>query len=115
MFLLVMFEKADSLDVVPRGCLMAKEALVDSRVLLLRDHHGYHFEVHHVMAGRSLVALGAGLRDGRRMAEFRDRPLRRGVALRAVVAKEAGVTVFGLMARCAVEQRFRALQVRGER
>ena len=59
MLLLVMFEKADSLDVVPRGCLMANEALADLGVFLFSDHHGYHFEVHHVVARRGLMALGA--------------------------------------------------------
>ena len=34
-----MFVKADALDVVPRGRLMAEEALADLRVRLARDAH----------------------------------------------------------------------------
>ena len=101
-----MFVKADSLDVVPRGRLMAEEALADLRVRLARDAHRNHFEVHHVMARRGLMALRAGLRDGRRVAEFRDRPLRRAVALRAVISEQSHVAIFRPVARCAVEQRF---------
>ena len=107
-----MFVKADSLDVVPRGRLMAEEALADLRVRLARDAHRNHLEVHHVMAWRGLVTLAAGLRDGRRVAEFRDRPLRRAVTSRAVRAEESHVAVFGLVARCAVEQRFFPEQLR---
>ena len=98
-----MLVEADSLDVVPRGRLMAEKALADLRVRLTRDAHRNHFEVHPVMAWRGLVALRARLGDGRWVAEFRDRPLRRAVALRAVVAEEADVPVFRLVARCAVE------------
>ena len=75
-----MFVKADTPDVVPRGRLMAEKALADLCVRLARDAHRNHFEVHHVMARRRLVTLGARLRDGRWMAEFRDRPLRCAVA-----------------------------------
>ena len=48
------------------------------------------------------------------MAEFRDRPLRRAVALRAVGAEESEVPVFGLVAGRAVEQRLLALKMRCE-
>ena len=105
-----MFVKADSLDVVPRGRLMTEKALADLRVRLARDAHRNHFEVHHVMAWRGLMALRAGLRDGRRVAEFRDRPLRRAVALRAVIPEQSHVTILRLVAGGAVEQRFFPLQ-----
>ena len=94
-----MFVKSDALDVVPRGRLMAEEALADLRVRLARDAHRNHFEVHHVMARRSLMALRARLRNGRRVTEFRDRPLRRAVALRTVISEQSHVAVLGLVAR----------------
>ena len=50
------------------------------------------------------MALGTGLRGGRRMAKIQDRPLGRGMAGGTVGAEKADVTVFGLMAVCAVEQ-----------
>ena len=99
-----MLVKSDAPNVVPRGRLMAEEALADLRVRLARDAHRNHFEVHHVMARRSLMALRARLRDGRRVAEFRDRPLCRAVTLRAVRAEQPHVAVFGLVANRAIEQ-----------
>ena len=57
----MVFVKADALDVVPRDRLMAEEALVHFRIGLAGDFHGDHLEVHHVVAGRGLMALGAGL------------------------------------------------------
>ena len=107
-----MLVKTNTPDVVPRGRLMAEEALADLRVWLARDAHRNHFEVHHVVARRGLMALRAGLRDGRRVAEFRDCPLRRAVTLRAIVSEQTHVAVFGLVARCAVEQRFFPEQLR---
>ena len=44
------------------------------------------------------------------MAEFRECPFRRAVALCAVGAEQAAVPVFGLVARRAVQQRFFGLQ-----
>ena len=64
------------------------------------------------MARRRLMALRARLRDGRRVAEFRDRPLRRAVALRAVISEQSHVAIFRLVAGGAVEQRFFLLQIR---
>ena len=101
-----MLVKTNAPNVVPRSRLMTEETLADLRVRLARDAHGNHFEVHHVVARRGLMALRARLRDGRRMPEFRDCPLRRAVALRAIVSEESHVAVLGLMARCAVEQCF---------
>ena len=59
----MMFVKADSLDVVPRGRLMTEETLAYLCVWLARDAHRNHFEVHHVVARRGLMALRARLRD----------------------------------------------------
>ena len=109
-----MLVKTNATNVVPRSRLMAEEALADLRVRLARDAHRNHFEVHHVMAWRGLMALRARLRNGRRVAEFRDCPLRRAVTLRAVRAEESHVAVFGLMANRAIEQRLLALQLRRE-
>ena len=48
---------AGAFDVVPRGRLVAEKALAYFRLFLARDAHRDHFEVHHVMAGRRLMAL----------------------------------------------------------
>src|ERR1035437_8762296 len=58
-FHLVVFVKADASEVVPRGCLMAEEALIHLGLLHTGGRHRNPFEVHHVMARRSLVTLGA--------------------------------------------------------
>ena len=76
----VVFVPSDSFDVVPTGCLMAEETLVDLCVRLSANLLIDHLEMHHVMARRRLMALRAGLRGGGWMAKLRDRPLRRAVA-----------------------------------
>ena len=108
----VVFVESNPSDVIPRGRLMAEETLADLRVRLARDAHRNHFEMHHVVARWRLMAFGAGLRHGRRVAEFRDRPLRGGVTLGAVVAEQSQMPVFGLMAGRAVELRFFPLELR---
>ena len=57
----MVFVESDSFDVVPRSRLMAEETLVHLRVGFAGDFHGDHLEVHHVVAGRGLMALRAGL------------------------------------------------------
>ena len=59
MVVLVVLVVADAFDVVPRGSLMAEEALIDLRFLHMSDTHRNHFEMHHVVAGRRLMALCA--------------------------------------------------------
>lgn len=59
--MLMMFVESDAFDVIPRGCLMAKEALIHLSLGHSRDRHRNHFEVHHIMTGRSLMALGTAL------------------------------------------------------
>ena len=54
-----MFVETNATNVVPRSRLMTEETLADLRVRLARDAHRNHFEVHHVMAWRGLVALRA--------------------------------------------------------
>ncbi len=66
---------------------MTEEALIHFGLFHARDAHRNHFEMHHVVARRSLVALRTGLRNGRRMTKLRDGPFRGAVALRAVVAE----------------------------
>ena len=72
----MVFVKTDAFNVVPRSRLMAEEALADLGFFHARSLHGDHFEVHHVVARRCLMALRAGSRCGGRMAKLRDRPLR---------------------------------------
>ena len=74
---------------------MAQEALVDLGVILFRDGHRNHLEVHHVVARRSLMALGAVQGSGRGMAELRNGPCDGAVTLRAVLAEQSEVPVLG--------------------
>ena len=60
----MVFVEAGAFNVVPRGRLMAEEALTHLGLFHARDAHRNHFEMHHVVARRSLVALRAGLRNG---------------------------------------------------
>ena len=60
----VVFVKAGAFDVVPGGRLMAQETLVHLGLLHARDDPRNHFEVHHVVAWRGLMALRARLRGG---------------------------------------------------
>ena len=83
---------------------MAKKALIHLGFLHVCDLHRHHLEMHHVVAGRGLVTLRAGLRTGRWMPEIWESPLGGGVALRTVVAKQAVVPVFGGVAARAVQQ-----------
>ena len=83
---------------------MAKEALIHLGFFHVCDAHRDHFEMHHVMTRRSLMTLRTRLGDGGRVAEFRERPFRGAVALRAVRTEQATVPVFGLVAGRAIEQ-----------
>ena len=94
---------------------MAEETLIHLGFFHVRDSHGDHLKVHHVMARRGLMTLGARLRDGRGVAEFRDRPFGGGMALGAVVAEQAGVAILRLVARRAIEPLLLALELRGRR
>ena len=108
---LVVLVPPHAADVVPGGGLVAEEALVYLRVLLTGDLHRDHLEVHHVVARRRLMALGARLVGGRGVAKFGDGPFLGGMALGAVGPEEAVVAVFGLVATDAVEQRFFAAEL----
>ena len=76
----MMLIPADAFDVIPRGRLMAEETLADLSLFHACDAHRNHLEVHHVVAGRSLMALSTGLRGGRRVLELRNGPSRRAMA-----------------------------------
>lgn len=55
----MVFIESDSLNVIPGCGLVAKEALADIRMLDAGHSFGDHVEMHHVMARRSLMTLGA--------------------------------------------------------
>lgn len=70
----MVFVKSQALDVVPRGGLVAKEALVDFGFLYAGFFHGDHLKVHHEVAGRGLMALGTIRGGGSGMFELVNRP-----------------------------------------
>ena len=69
-----MFVKSQALDVVPRGGLVAKEALVDFGLLHSGFFNGDHLKVHPEVAGRGLITLGTIRGGGSGMFELIDRP-----------------------------------------
>lgn len=91
---------------------MALEALIDTGVRFAGDTGRDHFEVHHVMAGRGLMALGAISGTRRRMLELRNRPTIGGMALGTVLPKQLEVPVIIGVARSTVEDRFIGRNVR---
>lgn len=101
----MVFDHTHSLDVIPRGRLMTKKALIQFGVRLSRERGGHHGKMHHVVARRGLVALSALGRACGWMNELRDRPLSRGVALRAVGAEETLMSIFACVAADALEHR----------
>jgi len=84
---LVMFIPTGAFDVIPRGGLVALRTLVDSRVRLTSDASRNHLEVHHVVAGRRLVALGTVHRIGGRMLILGNGPAVGGMTLCAILAE----------------------------
>ena len=107
-----MLVKTNAPNVVPRSRLMADVALgnlhifaarVARSVRLTGDFLVYHFKVHHIMARRGLMALGAILRARRRMLKRGNRPLRRRVARSAVLTEQSEMLVFCRVATRAVE------------
>ncbi len=101
---LVMFIPTGAFDVIPRGGLVALRTLVDSRVWLASDASRNHLEVHHVVAGRRLVALGAVHRIGGRMSKFREGPLVCGMTLCAILTKQFEMAIVVGMAGPAVKR-----------
>ena len=85
-----------ALDVVPGRGLVAEVALVDLCPRLSGNHGANFVEMlSHVVARRSLVALGAVRRAGRWVPELRDAPPRRRVALGAILPEELEIPVLG--------------------
>ena len=82
-----MLQPSDIFDVIKRVGSVTKMTLVDFTMLLTGDHAVHHYEVLHVVAGRSLMALGAVLRCHRRMNVARDLPRGSFVARRAVLSE----------------------------
>jgi len=99
-----MFIPTGAFDVIPRGGLVALRTLVDSRVRLTSDASRNHLEVHHVVAGRRLVALGTVHRIGGRMSKFREGPSVGGMTLCAILAKQFEMAIVIGMAGPAVER-----------
>jgi len=55
----MMLEPADALDVIPRIRPVTLKALIDLGMLLTGNAFVHHLKMHHVMAWRRLMALGA--------------------------------------------------------
>ena len=102
----MMFVKANAFDVVPRSSQMTEKALIHLGLRHSGSRHRNHFEVHHVMARRSLVTLGAVQGSGRGMAKFGNGPFRGRVALRAVLPEQSNVAVFVSVASGAIQNHF---------
>ena len=82
---------------------MAEEALIHLGLRHAGGRHRNHLEVHHVVARRSLMALGAVQGSGRGMAELRNGPCDGAVTLRAVLAEQSEVPVLGPVACGAIQ------------
>ena len=102
-----MLVPAGIFDVVPRRGLVALKTLVDARVRLAGDACGNHLEMHHVVAGRGLMTLGAVHRIGGRMSELGNGPTVGGMTLRTALAEQFEMTVVVGMTRGTIETRLR--------
>ena len=85
---------------------MALVTLVDLGARLPSYLGRYLIEMHHVMAGRGLVALSTIGGVGRRMPILWDRPLRRSMALRTVLAEQFAVRILGGVAGRTIQDCF---------
>ena len=72
---------------------MAEMALFDLRVLLTGDLLRHHFEVHHVVAGWRLMALGAVVGALGRMPKSSNRPFRTVMAGGAVRSEKTAMAI----------------------
>ena len=99
-----MLVPSDALYVRPRRRLVAAKALSSVSVRLVRDALRDHFEVHHVVAGRSLVALRTVLRTWRRVLELRNRPRVGGVTISAAAPEKIEVPIVVAVTPGAIEQ-----------
>ena len=108
----MMFVISDATDVVP-GCglmtpvtlgrLGRSTASGDPLIFLARNLFRNHFEVHHVVTRRCLVALSAVQIAWSWMLKSGNPPMDGYVALSAVFAEETQVPVFGDVASIAVK------------
>ena len=101
-----MFVPADSFDVVPGCRLVALVALIDACMRPAGNACRDHFEMHHVVAGGSLMALAAVVRFWRWMLVLRNRPTVGRMTLGTVATKKALMSVIVGVARRAIERRF---------
>ena len=101
---LVMFVPAHPPDVVPSISLMAEIALLDPGMLLARHLLRDHLEVTHVMTGRSLMALRALGRTGRRVFEAGHIPRHRRMAGIALLTEQVAVRTAVAVAGEAIER-----------
>jgi hypothetical protein len=97
---------ADAADVVPSRRLMAHVTLTDLRVWPACYSHRDHVKVHHIVARRGLMTLGAIRGTRRRVAKLWYRPAIGGMTLPAVLPKQGKMSILNRMACGAVEDRF---------
>ena len=116
-----MLVKTNAPKVVPRSRLMTDVALGNLHIFAARvarsacltgNFFVHHFKVHHIMARRGLMALGAIVRARRRMLKRGNRPFGCRVARSAVLTEQSEVFVFRAVTYRAVEFR---LERRNER
>ncbi len=111
----MMLVETHAFDIVPRSRLMTNVALLNLNifatpaalsVILSGNLLVYHFKVHHIVARRGLMTLGATRRARRRMLKRRNRPLGRRVTRSAVLPEQSEVFIFRAVTTRAVETRF---------
>ncbi len=100
----MMLQPATSLNVVPGGGLVTKIALMDLCFELSSQRPRNQGEMHHAVAGRWLVTLGALSRPQGRMAEISNRPGIEGVTLCTTITEKLLVFILGGVASNTVEQ-----------
>ena len=94
---------ADPSNVVPACRVMAREALIDTRMLLVRDFLRDHRKVAHGVTRRRLMALHAFLRSRGRVFEANYPPSLEGMALRAIASEVFEVRIPAIVTTGAVE------------
>lgn len=94
---------------------MALETLIHACVRFTSDAGRDHLEVHHVVAGRCLMALGTVHRARRWVTELGNCPLVGRVALGAILTEQLEVAIVVRVASRAVQGRFAGRDVRVRR
>ena len=89
--------------IVEGVCLVAEVALLDAGSPLPRDAFVHHLKMHHVMAGRGLMALVTLLRFWRRVQEARDLPALGLMTVGALLAEQPTVFVTDTVAGGAIK------------